>query len=95
MAAAAASKTTRVAQQIGALPSVLPPPPPPAPRLPGAMTLFLPKWKQERRRQVGPMLFRSVSGLPTLRRKIPKRLENEAEVSLVSASAVQRETDYR
>lgn len=55
------------------------------------MTPFLPKWKQEQGRQVGAMLFRSVSGLPTRYRKIPKRLENEAEVSLVSASAVQGE----
>lgn len=88
MADTAASKTTGVAQQIGALPSVLVPPPPP-PQLPRAMTTFLPKWKQEQGRQVGPMLFRSVSGLLTVYRKIPKRLENEAEVSLVFASAVQ------
>lgn len=89
MADTAASKTTGVAQQIGALPSVLVPPPPPPPQLPRAMTTFLPKWKQEQGRQVGPMLFRSVSGLLTVYRKIPKRLENEAEVSLVFASAVQ------
>lgn len=63
--------------------------PPPPPQLPRAMTPFLPKWKQEQGRQVGPMLFRCVSGLLTVYRKIPKRLENEAEVSLVSTSAVQ------
>lgn len=76
------------AQQIGALPSVLAPPPP-TPQLPRAMTPFSPKWKREQGRQVGPMLFRSVSGFPTDDRKIPTWLENEAEVSLVSVSAVQ------
>lgn len=35
-----------------------------------------------------PALFRSVSGLLTDQR-IPKRLENESEVSLVCMSAVQ------
>lgn len=73
------------AQQIGARPSVLAPPL----QLPRAMMPFFPKWKQEQGRQVGPMLFRSVSGFPTANRKIPTWLENEAEVSLVFASAVQ------
>lgn len=36
------------------------------------------------------MLPRSVSGLLTLDRRIPEWLENEAEVSLVSASAGRR-----
>lgn len=49
--------------------SICPAAPPPSPPLssPRAMTPFFPKWKQEQGRQVGAMLFRSVSGFLTVK----------------------------
>lgn len=70
--------------------NIPPTPPPPPPPFPLGYDAIASKWKQESGRQVGPMLFRSISGLRTVDLRIPIWFENQAEASLVSASAVQR-----
>ena len=66
------------------------PPPPPPPPFPLGYDAMASKWKQKSGQQVGPMLFRSISGLLMVDLRIPIWLENQAEASFVSVSAVQR-----
>lgn len=80
------------AQQIGAFPSVLgqkkSPSQPHGLCLPWAMTPSLPNGNRSRCDMSYSTLFRSVSGL-LMDQRIPKRLENDSEVSLVWTSAAQ------
>ena len=68
--------------------NIPPTPPPPPPPFPLGYDAIASKWKQKSGRQVGPMLFRSISGLRMVDLRIPIWLENQAEASLVSVSAV-------